>query len=295
MHCFIGWQFTVSVIVLVCGFFLVESSVLAQTRGLHNSTKRFTAPGKMSPDDWTSPLEMKRSWQASIVRIPVGRGHSKRVRVSSLERVKSTSKKYPTIIYMHGCAGVWSGTLRRVTFLANNGYLVIAPASFARKKYPRSCNTKTHKGGLYRPTLRMRQMDAGYAIETAKKLPMVDDNRVVLMGLSQGGITTATFIAKNPNQRVRLRVIEGWTCHAGWFDYKGLWVPKDVPVLSLVGARDPWFQKRWLKGDCGKFMTKGNGSKSIVYRKGKLAYRHELLEYSRPRRAVLEFLRQHLK
>ncbi len=45
---------------------------------------------------------------------------------------------WPAVIYMHGRAGIWTGTKCRINFLARNGYAAIAPASFARKKYPRS-------------------------------------------------------------------------------------------------------------------------------------------------------------
>ncbi len=37
---------------------------------------------------------------------------------------------------------------------------------------------------MYRGTLRMRQYDAGYAIEKAKALSWVDSNNVFLVGLS---------------------------------------------------------------------------------------------------------------
>ena len=76
--------------------------------------------------------------------------------------MKNFSKdKFKTIIYMHGCAGHWPGTAKRIDFYAKSGYAVIAPASMARKKYAQSCDTCYPKrGGLYRDILKIRQIDA---------------------------------------------------------------------------------------------------------------------------------------
>ena len=30
--------------------------------------------------------------------------------------------KYKTIIYLHGCSGIWSGSAKRMDFFAKNGY-----------------------------------------------------------------------------------------------------------------------------------------------------------------------------
>ena len=49
---------------------------------------------------------------------------------------------WPAVIYMHCCAGIWPGTKGRINFLARNEYAALAPASFARKKYPRSSDVR---------------------------------------------------------------------------------------------------------------------------------------------------------
>jgi poly(3-hydroxybutyrate) depolymerase len=139
----------------------------------------------------------------------------------------------------------------------------------------------------------MRQNDAGYAIRKVKQLSWVDADNVFLMGLSQGGITAATFHSEHPAARVRARVVEGWTCHAGWEEYRGINAPETEPVLSLVGERDPWFQNAFNHGDCGTLLNSNNGSKSVVYRTGRLRDRHELLEDKSAQQTVLAFLRKH--
>ena len=272
------------------------SAASAQTQGLHNRTKTFTSPEQMKAVDWSDPAELDRSWQAAIVRVPTGRGKSKLTTVAGLAGLAPEGGvKYPTIIYLHGCSGFWSGTYERIEYFANNRYLVIAPASFARLKYPRSCDVDTYESGLYRRTLTMRQNDAGYAIQKAKELAIVDADRIALVGLSQGAITAVTFEAENDRQLVSARVAEGWTCHGGWTEYSGVNAPPDEPVLSLVGLNDPWFQNYWSKGSCSEYMNRNNGSKSVIYRTGPLANHHELLDFSLPRREVIRFLNKHLE
>ena len=273
---------------------LALTSCAGTGTGLHNSTKVFTPPSEMKRSDWSDPAELERTWQVARVRIPKPGGSYISTTMEELSSASyAITGTWPTVIYLHGCSGVWSGTYTRINFLARNGYAVIAPVSFARKKYPRSCNPEKHQGGLYRATLYMRQNDAGYAIAKAKALPWVDDDNVFLMGLSQGGITTATFFSTGAETSVRARIVEGWTCHAGWPEYSGISVPNNEPVLTLVGSMDPWFQNRWTKGDCTKFIKPSNGSKSVVYSSGYLSARHELLESKEVQETVLEFLKQH--
>ncbi len=262
--------------------------------GLHNDTRQFTDPRDMLPEDWIDPAEIRRAWHAAIVYLPDGDQAFIETSVSELQTGEvAYGKKLPAVVYMHGCSGIWSGTHTRMQFLAGNGFVVIAPASLARKKYPQSCDTETYTAGMYRQTLKMRQADAGYAIEQVRELPFVDGDRIVLMGLSQGGITAATFEARDKRQHVRARIIEGWTCHDDWPEYNGVRAPASEPVLAMVGIDDPWFQTESV-GDCQPFLNPHNGSVSVVYRDAPLAGSHELMEYNSPKMEVLRFLRRHL-
>ena len=264
--------------------------------GLHNSTKDFTPPSQMKRSDWSDPAELDRAWLAARVRIPKPGGGYVRTTMGELNSGSRTiAGAWPTVIYLHGCTGVWSGTYTRIDFLARNGYAVIAPVSFARRKYPKSCDPGKHQRGFYRSTLLMRQHDAGYAIAQARTLQWVDGDNVFLMGLSQGGITAATFFSTSPEKSLRARIVEGWTCHAGWAEYSGINAPDNEPVLTLFGSKDPWFQDPWTKGDCTRLIDQSNGSRSVVYSSGYLSARHELLESGEVQETVLEFLERHRK
>ncbi len=281
-------QFSILLLALT---FIFPQLVFGNSVGNHN--KVFTPASKMSESDWLDASELKRTWEAALVRIPRLNGSYSSYTMNNVPKHSTKiSRTFPTIIYLHGCAGVWAGTHIRLNFLAKSGYAVIAPVSFARAKYPQSCDSASAKGGMYRGTLSMRQNDAGYAISNAKKLKWVDKNNIFLMGHSQGGITTATFKSKDEAKSVNARVIEGWTCHAGWAEYKGINAPANEPVLALVAKNDPWFQNAWNRGNCGVYMNKHNGSRSIVLSEGVLNARHELLEDRNLQKKVLEFLQK---
>ena len=194
---------------------------------------------------------------------------------------------------MHGCAVHWSGTAKRIDFYAKSGYAVIAPPSMARKKYAQSCDTSIPRGGLYRSVLKIRQIDAENTILRAKELDWTDNRNIFLVGLSEGGITAATYYPKNLDSSVNGRVIEGWTCNAGWEEYKGLNTPYNEPVLSLVAKYDPWFQAEYLKGHCGQFMNSNPLSKSLIVDDGtQLSKGHGLMHDSEIKKTTLEFLKK---
>jgi len=280
-----------SMVSVISSLLFLNSGVLAGT-DLDNLTKQFTPNSEMSVADWSSPDELDRTWQAALVRIPrqyqVYAGQISDLPLEALP----VKEKLPTVIYLHGCSGIWWGTYIRLDFFAENGFVAIAPASFARTKYPMSCDPATKRAGLYRETLKMRQYDALNAIKNAKQLDWVDARNIFLVGFSEGGITTAT-VSTDLNSGVNARVIEGWTCHAGWSEYRGTNAPVSEPVLALVADQDPWFQTSWTRGSCGRYMNSENGSRSVVYSTGPLMSKHSLLDDPDVQNLVLEFLQAH--
>lgn len=260
----------------------------AQDRGLHNNSKKFVPVPQITSADISNVQEMHRTWISAIIHVPTSKGRSKKMRASALSAWSPrTDGKLPAVVYLHGCSGIWEGTHRRVRMMAELGFVTAAPASMARQKYAQSCDVQTNTGGMHRNVLKMRQNDAAYAVAQLRRLPFVDPNRIVIMGLSEGGITTATL---RPQPGEVARIIEGWTCHAGWPEYKGLKAKSSTPVLSLLGKDDPWFQEPYLRGDCSRFMRPNNGSRSVVYNSGVLGAEHELLDHSNPRKEVVRFL-----
>tara|TARA_Y100001934_G_C12379927_1_gene791710 strand:- start:245 stop:1081 length:837 start_codon:yes stop_codon:yes gene_type:complete len=237
--------------------------------------------------------EVSRTWESARTYIQ-HKGSIKKLSISELSKLMegSHAKPLPLAIYLHGCAGLWEGSDRRGSFLAKLGFIVIAPDSFARKIKPLSCLPYQFKGGLHRGTLTLRQEEATYAIENSMKLDWIQSNKVILVGLSEGGITTAT-LKESTSTPVLARIIEGWGCHSGWTEYSGLNSPNNQPVMSFVGKLDPWFMHPTLQGDCGKFM-KNDDSFSIVYSKTPLSRIHTPLDHKTPKISLERFLHRYV-
>jgi dienelactone hydrolase len=212
-------------------------------------------------DSGDDPAELARTWAAAPAYLPAPEGY-RRVGTAELSRALSErNAALPGVIYAHGCAGIDAAAVETDRFLAAAGYLVVAPDSFARVDKPRSCDPEQHFGGLHRDVLRWRQQEIGYAIHKLRALPNVTPDRIFLMGISEGGIAVATF----QGEPVRARIIEGWTCHAGWPEYRGLLAPSGEPVLALLARDDPWWRDPVFRGDCGSFLQDRASSRSIVY------------------------------
>jgi dienelactone hydrolase len=217
------------------------------------------------------------------------------VTVATIAAARATLAALPpnafkaTIVYLHGCDGINTLSLKTADLLAAAGYLVFMPDSFARLDKPRSCEPAEYRGGLHREVLAWRHAEADWALQQAKSLPAVDGRRLFLFGLSEGAIATATY----EGQALRGRVIEAWTCHAGWPEYRGLHARPGEAVLALTSENDPWFQDPALRGDCGEFTGASTLRRTIVFRPPHpAASHHDLMWNSDARRAVLDFLEQ---
>ena len=76
----------------------------------------------------------------------------------------------PVVLVMHGCSGIFPSPAAYRVFFMERGYAVIEPDSFARPGH--SCNASP---------LKERTEDLAYAYEKIRKLPWVDQDRIVLM------------------------------------------------------------------------------------------------------------------
>lgn len=248
----------------------------------------------------TDPAELERTWLAAKVflpkgtflrDVPLGTEVRDAPDLSSLETTADGSR-LPLIIYMHACSGFGGDGYDAGRFFASKGHAVIAPDSFARQHKPLSCDPDKLIGSLHRDAVKFRVAEAGYAIRKARGFPWVDQERFFLIGWSEGAIATAKF----SGEPLTARVIEGWHCQAGddWSDNRGLDAPSAEPVLALLASEDPWFKpfkgESWFQGDCGRFMSKTNGSRSFVFEEIELRYSHSLLWNDAVRRLVLAFL-----
>jgi dienelactone hydrolase len=228
--------------------------------------------------------EVARTWEAAQVWLP---GTLNATSVDALDEIEPPRA---IVLYAHGCDGLSRITTVTARVLAGAGRLVVAPDSFARQDKPVSCDATQNRGGLHRAVLGWRQDEMQHALARLRETEELENTPIILMGHSEGGITVATMAAPD----VAMRIIEGWTCHAGWPEYRGLNAPVDQPVLALVGEDDPWFRQPVLSGDCGAFMQ-GEMQVSQVYSDpSHLADKHWLSSDKGVQELILDFVDAHL-
>ncbi len=228
------------------------------------------------------PVELARTWAGARVWLPQDPNST-----TGVQALEMATGVRAVVIYAHGCDGLSRITDETGRFLARAGFAVIAPDSFARLNKPVSCIPAQRRGSLHRGVLSWRHAEISRALEAVGHIAALSDLPVILMGHSEGAITVATLAAPP----VAARIIEGWTCHAGWPEYRGLNAPLEEPVLALVGENDPWFRLPVLHGDCGTVMSDHQRGQSLVFRAPHYLHdRHWLSFDAQVRDLIVEFI-----
>lgn len=231
--------------------------------------------------------ELERTWVGGFVYYPSG-GVVTAGRIGDhMDGLSALPAGMPVVVYMHGCAGINQTSAATAKYYADSGFAVVLPNSFARRNKPTSCDPSVPRGGMHREVLGWRHAEMAHAINQVRRLPGGANRPLVLHGFSEGAITVATFEGAH---RHSARIIEGWTCHSLWPEYQGLKAASSDDTLALVGEKDPWFQKSYLKGHCGKHMTSPR-HRSVVFSAGDaLSKEHYLFWSQRVRNLVDDFL-----
>jgi len=239
----------------------------------------------------SDPTELQRTWDDARVFLPAST-NAPNTRMHGKDLLENTTDitGFPAVIHAHGCAGIDGASLEIGLFLSRAGYIAVQPDSFARQIKPISCDPSIPQGGLHRGVLAWRHEEIRFALKQLVETTNLDIGPVFLMGFSEGAIAVATI--KDTN--VAGRIIEGWTCHAGWPEYKGLNSNLGEPVLSLVADRDPWFRLPILQGNCGTYIKGKPNGKSVVFGEGSpLRAGHWLSYDTTVQKIILDFLASH--
>jgi dienelactone hydrolase len=138
---------------------------------------------------------------------------------------------FPTVILLHGCAGVGANIKAWAVWLNHEGYAAFVLDSFGGRGLKRLCGGS---GGL---TGRTRSPDVFAAAEYLKTRPQVDGKRIAAIGYSHGGGTglwAAATEDRYPGADIRAFILFYPPC-AGWKK-----LPGTTPVLMLLGGKDDW-------------------------------------------------------
>lgn len=233
----------------------------------------------ISTTAWAKDVEL--SWEKADVYVPD--------RWFPRSTAVELDKKYPVVVYLHGCTGPWP---QHDNFWAEDfkalGYVTIQLNSFARPNRIANCDPKRSRGNSQFPqAYEYRQQEIDYAMSQLRKLPWVDQDRIVLVGFSEGGIAAA-----QTTQRFRAVVILGWTCTHQWqYSYlDGVKSPKDVPILAVAFTDDVWRKGTLVEGRCAT-----RAPDHMITQIDLPGAGHEVHSSDQGRRAVLEFLKSQLK
>lgn len=170
-----------------------------------------------------SALEL--TWTRAPVYLPG------RVAATSVDALPA-GRRYPVLIYIHGCTGLVADGPRWGAFFRDLGFVVVEPDSFARPGRRANCDPRTFTGGLATGTREQRDEEVRYAVERARSAPWADPDRIVVMGHSEGGLTAMRSVVPG----VRGTIVSGHYCPF----VRGIAHPVAHPLLILEWQTDPW-------------------------------------------------------
>jgi dienelactone hydrolase len=168
---------------------------------------------------------IEKSWDESRVYVP-GSFFEKSISNLKLE------KKYPVVIYLHGCAGITSfNDTRWGKFISEMGFVVILPDSLARPGRVSNCDPSTTSTSHRFPmALPYREQEIFFAIKELKKFSWVDTENIFLMGHSEGANAIAITKAKG---------LRGVVMSSGYCP-NGISFENNLSALVMNFLSDPW-------------------------------------------------------
>lgn len=183
--------------------------------------------------------------------------------------IKSGTKA-PAVLMLHGCSGLSYGTTEYRRFFIEAGYSIFEPDSFARFGPGPGVKNCDHK------SYHARVEEVEQALIEIRELDWVDQEQLFLMGSSQGGAVVAGW----GKDGFAGHIILASAC----LDQKSLVpaAPKNVPVLSVVGEKDP----RSNGASC-QTNSHATGSQSVVIK----GAGHVILDHPETGKAIAAFLR----
>ena len=222
-----------------------------------------TAPAESAPAE--SALEVAPTWERAHVALPkrltgglpvFGLWRDRMVQTAVVKIAPAAGS--PAVVLLHGCNGIAEEEEIIKLILAQHGFSVFLPNSFARIGRRANCDLSSYATSLFPQAHDFRLQEIDYALDRLRAQPWIDPDRIFLMGFSEGGMAAARY----DGDAVAGIVITGWHCQ-GREPYVGIKAPPSVPVLTMIGGDDPWYQAKRGK-HCGQVFDGRTAATSVV-------------------------------
>lgn len=190
----------------------------------------------------------------------------------------------PAVVYMHGCGGL-GGYINGVgQLLADWGYAVFAPNSFAAGDRTRQPDCAKTRMRLWHPERinRRRLAELNHAAQQVGTLPWIDRRNVYLMGASEGGAAVARY----SGDTFRGHIIIASSCRSSAGGHY-LGAPKSTPVLAVHAKHDRAY--RTVAGGAVTCRVEGRPLSEVVILD---TTTHYIGSFSQTIEAVRRFLRR---
>lgn len=194
------------------------------------------------------------------------------------------SEPQPVIIHLHGCgqSDGLSDIQSEGRAMAEMGFIVVAPNSFARPGRPVSCDPRKAERFPDAPHAllnRYRLEELRYALAQVLQAPWADPNRIFVSGFDEGADAVLAF--RDP--AVLGRIAIGAPCR-----FEPVVDPK-LPTLLIIARDDLWFSEIHepaMAGQCRRKLG-GQPNVTILEPEGVL---HDALIYNESKIALWNFL-----
>lgn len=194
------------------------------------------------------------------------------------------SEPQPVIIHLHGCgrSDGLSDIQSEGRAMAELGFIVVAPDSFARPNRPESCDARRAERFPNAPHALINEYrleELRYALAQVLAAPWADSNRIFVSGFDDGADAVLGF--RDP--AVLGRIAIGASCR-----FTPVLDPK-LPTLVIVARNDLWFSETRepeLAGECRRKLG-GQTNVTILEPEGVL---HDALIYNEAKIALWNFL-----
>lgn len=216
--------------------------------------------------------DFSNSYKHAYIGIPKSFGGLEENYYGTLKKFKKlypnfeAFNKIPTVLFMHGSAGLRKGATYRKWIVEEAKFIFFAPNSFKITNRPTYENPA--KISTYEKVHKFRQAEIHFNLKKLQNISFIDINNIFLMGNSEGGLAAASFKGRD----FKGRIITAYSCENGYYSKNfELGAKINEPILNIIGTHDEYFandskpnEEHEVDGHCTKALRKYKNAKVII-------------------------------